>query len=195
MQNTKIFIFCTIITIPCPHIVEGFPERQSKDKSKSAINAVKKLATKKKSSDGDSQENAGGILTLDVASKMIHSTISESKNRSLKMNIAVVDSGSNLVTFARMDGAWLGSIDVAIKKAKTAVFFDMSTKQLGTMAQPGKSLFGIEQSNDGLILFPGGLPVHDQNGKLIGGIGVSGDSVENDQSIAAVGLKSFKNQE
>ena len=125
-------------------------------------NTVKKLATKKKSSDDDGQENAGGIMTLDIASKIIHETISESKNRSLKMNIAVVDSGSNLVTFARMDGAWLGSIDVAIKKAKTAVFFDMSTKQLGTMAQPGKPLFGIEHSNDGLIMFPGGLPVHDQ---------------------------------
>ena len=130
-------------------------------------------------------------MTLDIASKIIHSTLRESKIRSLKMNIAVVDSGANLVSFARMDGAWLGSVDIAIKKAKTAVFFNMSTGEIGKISQPGMSLFGIEHSNQGLITFPGGVPVHNRNGGLIGGIGVSGDSVKNDHSIAEFGLKSL----
>ena len=107
------------------------------------------------------------------------------------MNIAVVDSGANLVSFARMDGAWLGSVDIAIKKAKTAVFFNMSTGEIGKISQPGMSLFGIEHSNQGLITFPGGVPVHNRNGGLIGGIGVSGDSVKNDHSIAEFGIKSL----
>ena len=76
-----------------------------------------------------------------------------------KMNIAVVDAGTNLKAFARMDGAWLGSIDIAIRKARTARFFDMNTGQIGELSQPGGSLFGIEHSNGGLISFPGGIPL------------------------------------
>ena len=124
-------------------------------------------------------------MNIDIASKIIHATLQESKKRSLKMNIAVVDSGANLVSFARMDGAWLGSVDIAIKKAKTSVFFNMSTGEIGKISQPGKPLFGIEHSNQGLITFPGGIPIHNRNGELIGGIGVSGDSVKNDHSARA----------
>ena len=77
-----------------------------------------------------------------------------------------------------MDDAWVGSIDIAMKKAKTAVFFGMPTGQIGRLSQPGGPLFGIEHSNDGLITFPGGLPIVDANGVMIGAIGVSGSSVE-----------------
>ena len=106
-----------------------------------------------------------------------------------QMCIAVVDSGANLKAFLRMDDAWVGSIDIAIKKAKTAVFFGMPTGQIGKLSQPGKPLFGIEHSNDGLITFPGGLPIVDEQGVLVGAIGVSGSTVENDHAVAAAGVK------
>lgn len=83
-----------------------------------------------------------------------------------------------------MNGAWVGSIDIAIKKAKTAVFFGMNTGQIGQLSQPGGSLYGIEHSNQGLITFPGGVPIVDQDGVLIGAIGVSSSSVENDDKVA-----------
>ena len=105
-----------------------------------------------------------------------------------KMDIAIVDAGGNLKAFLRMDGAWLGSIDISIKKAKTARFFDMPTGEIGKLSQPGGPLFGIEHSNDGLITFPGGLPITNPNGTVIGAIGVSGSSVENDHTVAAAGV-------
>jgi uncharacterized protein GlcG (DUF336 family) len=86
------------------------------------------------------------------------------------MCIAIVDSGANLKA---SHDAWAGSIDIAIKKAKTAVFFGMPTGQIGNLSQPGGSLFGIEHSNEGLITFPGGLPIVDTEGILAGAIGVS----------------------
>ena len=98
-------------------------------------------------------------------------------------------SGADLKAFFRMDGAWVGSIDIAIKKAKTAVFFGMPTGAIGKLSQPGGPLFGIEHSNDGLITFPGGLPIVDSDGVLVGAIGVSGSSVENDHQVAAAGVK------
>ena len=106
----------------------------------------------------------------------------------VKMNIAVVDAGANLVAFARMDDAWLGSLDISIKKAKTARYFDLPTGVIGSLSQPGGSLFNIEHSNGGLITFPGGIPIKDGSGKVIGGIGVSGSSVENDHAVAEAGV-------
>lgn len=108
-----------------------------------------------------------------------------------KMNIAVVDAGANLVAFARMDGAWLGSLDISIKKAKTARYFDMNTGSIGELSQPGGSLFNIEHSNQGLITFPGGIPIKNKEGEIIGAIGVSGSSVENDHTVADVGAKAL----
>ena len=106
-----------------------------------------------------------------------------------RMCIAVVDSGANLKAFVRMDDAWVGSADIAVKKAKTACFFGMPTEQIGRLSQPGGPLFGIEHSNEGLITFPGGLPIVDQAGVLIGAIGVSGSSVENDHLVALAGVE------
>jgi uncharacterized protein GlcG (DUF336 family) len=106
-----------------------------------------------------------------------------------QMCIAVVDSGANLKAFIRMDDAWVGSIDIAIKKAKTAVFFGMPTGEIGKLSQPGKPLYAIEHSNEGLITFPGGLPIVDEDGVLVGAIGVSGSTVENDHAVAQAGVK------
>jgi uncharacterized protein GlcG (DUF336 family) len=105
------------------------------------------------------------------------------------MCIAVVDSGASLKAFARMNDAWVGSIDIAIKKAKTACFFGMPTGQIGKLSQPAGPLFGIEHSNEGLITFPGGLPIVNKEGILVGAIGVSGSSVENDHLVAKAGVE------
>ena len=87
-----------------------------------------------------------------------------------------------------MDGAWLGSIDIAIKKARTARFFDMNTGDIGQLSQPGGALYNIEHSNGGLITFPGGVPIRNGNGEVIGAIGVSGSTVENDHTVAEAGI-------
>lgn len=116
-------------------------------------------------------------ITLEQAEKMIAIAKEKSKAIDTKMNIAIVDAGANLLAFARMDGAWLGSLDISIKKAKTARYFDMNTGVIGELSQPGGSLYNIEHSNNGLITFPGGVPVKDKNGNAIGAIGVSGSSV------------------
>lgn len=126
-------------------------------------------------------------ITLAQAEKMISVAKSKSIELDTKMNIAIVDAGANLVAFARMDGAWLGSLDISIKKAKTARFFDMNTGVIGELSQPGGSLYNIEHSNGGLITFPGGVPVKDTNGNIIGAIGVSGSTVENDHAVAEAG--------
>ena len=128
-------------------------------------------------------------VNLDHAEKAIEAARKKAIALKTQMCIAVVDSGANLKAFIRMDDAWVGSIDIAIKKAKTAVFFGMPTGQIGQLSQPGKSLYGIEYSNEGLITFPGGLPIVDEDGVLVGAIGVSGSSVENDHKVAAAGVK------
>ncbi|MBC7556684.1 MAG: heme-binding protein [Chryseobacterium sp.] len=130
-------------------------------------------------------------ITLAQAEKLISAAKSKSVEIDAKMNIAVVDAGANLVAFARMDGAWLGSLDISIKKAKTARFFDMNTGSLGEASQPGGSLFNIEHSNDGLITFPGGIPIKNAEGEIIGAIGVSGSSVENDHAVADAGVSAL----
>lgn len=130
-------------------------------------------------------------ITLAQAEKLIAAAKQKSVEIGTKMNIAVVDGGANLVAFARMDGAWLGSLDIAIKKAKTARFFDMNTGDLGQVSQPGGSLYNIEHSNGGLITFPGGIPIKNAEGEIIGAIGVSGDSVENDHTVAEAGVSAL----
>ncbi len=126
-------------------------------------------------------------LTLDCAQAAIAAAIKKSEEMGVKMNIAVVDAGANLKAFQRMDGAWLGSIDIAHKKAKTARFFDMNTGEIGKLSQPGGSLFNIEHSNGGLISFPGGVPLRNGNGVVVGAIGVSGSTVEDDHAVAEAG--------
>ena len=107
------------------------------------------------------------------------------------MNIAVVDAGANLKAFIRMDGAYLGSIDIAIKKAKTARYFDCATGDLGKITQPGGPTYNIEHSNGGLITFPGGVPIKDKNGTIIGAIGISGGTIDQDHETALHGAKAI----
>ena len=126
-------------------------------------------------------------ITLAQAEKAIATAKQKSVAIDTKMNIAIVDAGANLVAFGRMDGAWLGSLDISIKKAKTARYFDMNTGVIGALSQPGQPLFNIENSNNGLITFPGGVPIKNTSGEVIGAIGVSGSSVENDHIVAEAG--------
>lgn len=126
-------------------------------------------------------------ITLEQARGAVTAAIEKSKELGVKMDIAIVDAGANLKAFARMDDAWLGSIDIAIKKAKTARFFDMNTGEIGKLSQPGGALYNIEHSNGGLITFSGGVPLKNKAGEVIGAIGVSGSTVENDHTVAEAG--------
>ncbi|EDN65671.1 protein of unknown function DUF336 [Beggiatoa sp. PS] len=131
-------------------------------------------------------------ITLKQANVAIQAAILKAQELNTKMDICVVDAGGNLKVFMRMDDAWLGSIDIAIKKARTARFFDMNTGDIGQLSQPGGSLYNIEHSNGGLITFPGGIPLKNKQGKIIGAIGVSGSSVENDHAVAEAGAAMMK---
>jgi len=130
-------------------------------------------------------------LTLAQAEAAVKAAKEKAAALNTLMNIAVVDAGANLIAFVHMDGAWLGSIDISMRKARTARFFNMNTGDIGQLSQPGGSLYNIEHSNGGLITFPGGIPVKDSNGTVIGAIGVSGSTVENDHAVAEAGLKAI----
>jgi uncharacterized protein GlcG (DUF336 family) len=127
-------------------------------------------------------------VSFELAQQIIDKAVQKSIEIGVKSCIAVLDSGGNLKSFTRMDDAWVGSIDIAIKKAKTACYFAMPSGEIGKLSQPGSPLYSIEHSNDGLITFPGGLPIVDDEGILIGAIGVSGDTVENDHIVAQAGV-------
>ena len=126
-------------------------------------------------------------ISLAQAHQVVMAAIAKAEEIDTKMDICVVDAGGNLKTFVRMDGAWLGSIDISIKKAKTSRFFDFDTGVIGELSQPGGPLYNIEHSNGGLITFPGGVPLKNADGEVIGAIGVSGSTVENDHIVAAAG--------
>ena len=124
------------------------------------------------------------MMTTERAQRIIEAGIARAKEIGQPMNIAVVDAGANLTAFARMDGAWLGSIDIAINKAFTAKAFDISTRELGHNSQPGGQFFGIHVSNhDRVMIFAGGIPIK-MNGQVVGAVGVSGGSGKQDQAVA-----------
>ncbi|WP_237153006.1 GlcG/HbpS family heme-binding protein [Oryzibacter oryziterrae] len=129
-----------------------------------------------------------GDITLEQANKVVAAARAKAIEQGTLMDIAVVDAGGNLKAFIRMDGAFLGSIDISIKKARTARLFNMPTKTLGELAQPGKPLYGIEETNNGLVSFGGGDLLVDKSGVVIGAVGVSGSSVEDDMAVAAAGV-------
>lgn len=126
-------------------------------------------------------------ITIEQSYAVAKAAYEKAKELGVKMNIAVVDAGANLKAFVRMDDAWLGSIDISIKKARTARFFDMPTGEIGKLSQPGESLYQIEVSNGGLISFPGGVPLKNADGEIVGAIGVSGSTVDDDQVVAEAG--------
>merc|ERR1712168_930227 len=125
-------------------------------------------------------------ITSEQSQAVLKAAVEKSKELGTKMNIAVVDAGGNLKAFVREDGAWLGSIDISIKKVKTARYFDMETQMIGQLSQPGNDLYMIEHSNQGLITFPGGIPLKIGD-TIIGAVGVSGSSVTNDREVALAG--------
>ena len=130
-------------------------------------------------------------LPLEAAEEIVAAAKKKAVELNTRMDIAVVDAGGNLKAFARMDGAWLGSIDISIRKARTARWFDMNTGEIGKLSQPGGPLFGIEHSNGGLITFPGGVPLRNRKGEIVGAIGVSGSTVENDHTVAVAGAEAL----
>ena len=130
-------------------------------------------------------------VTLSAAQAVVEAARAKAEEIGVPMNIAVVNDGNNLTAFARMDGAWLGSIDIAKNKAYTARAFDMSTKDLAPLCQPNQPLFGIHASNQGqLIIFAGGIPL-EAGGEVVGAVGVSGGSVEADHEVAEAGVAGF----
>jgi uncharacterized protein GlcG (DUF336 family) len=133
-------------------------------------------------------------ITLEQAEAISKAAKQKAQEIGVPMNIAIVDAGANLKAFHRMENAWLGSIDIAIKKAKTSRFFDMETGSIGQLSQPAGPLYMIEVSNGGLITFPGGIPLKDADGIIIGAIGVSGGSVEQDHEVALAGVSALANQ-
>jgi uncharacterized protein GlcG (DUF336 family) len=131
------------------------------------------------------------MVTLGEARKVIAAAEQKAAEIKQPMNIAVVDEGGNLVSHARMDGAWIGSIDISINKAFTSRAFDISTKDLAQYSQSGGQFFGIHVSNHGrVMIFAGGVPLK-RAGKVVGAVGVSGGSGEQDQVVAEAGAKAF----
>ena len=142
--------------------------------------------------DGRATSRSAHTVTLGDALSVLDAARAKAAQIGVPMNIAVVDAGGNLVAFARMDDAWLGSIDIAQSKAYTARAFDMATENLAPLVQPGGPLYGIEASNRGrLIVFAGGIPLV-SGGRVLGAIGVSGGSVEQDQEVAEAGVAAFR---
>ncbi|MEQ3552042.1 heme-binding protein [Pseudonocardia nematodicida] len=123
-------------------------------------------------------------IGLDDARRVIAAGEAEAGRQGQPMNIAVVDAGGNLVAHIRQDGAWLGSVDIAINKAFTARAFDVPTGDLAENAQPGQQFYGIQESNHGRVMaFAGGIPLTD-DGEVVGAVGVSGGTGEQDQAVA-----------
>jgi len=130
-------------------------------------------------------------MTLEDARRVIAAAEKKAQEIGQPMNIAVADEGGNLVSHVRMDNAWLGSIDISIKKAFTARAFDLSTKDLASNSQSGDQFFGIHASNGGrIMIFAGGIPLK-KGGKVVGAIGVSGGSGEQDHAVAEAGVAGF----
>jgi uncharacterized protein GlcG (DUF336 family) len=131
------------------------------------------------------------MVTLDDARRVITAAEKKAKQIGQPMNVAVVDEGGNLIAHIRMDGAWIGSIDISMKKAYTSRAFDISTKDLATHSQSGGQFFGIHASNHGkIMIFAGGIPLK-RDGKVVGAIGVSGGSGDQDHAVAEAGAAAY----
>jgi uncharacterized protein GlcG (DUF336 family) len=128
------------------------------------------------------------VITLEEAQRIISAAEEKARQMGQPMNIAVMDAGRNLVAFYRMDGAWVASTDIAIDKAFTSAGRGLTTRKLGEMAQPGQPLFGINTTNGGrIVIFAGGVPLM-RDGEVIGAIGVSGGTVDEDEEVAEAGV-------
>lgn len=135
------------------------------------------------------------MIKLEDARRIIAAAEKKAGEIGQPMNIAVADAGGNLVAHVRMDGAWIGSIDISIKKAWTSRAFDIATKDLAQHSQSGDQFFGIHASNNGkVMIFAGGIPLK-KGDKVVGAIGVSGGSGEQDHSVAEAGAAAFEASE
>ena len=133
-------------------------------------------------------------LTLDDAKRMLQAGETAAASIGITYNIAVVDAGGNLLAFARQDGALIGSIDLAIGKAVTARIFDKPTSLLAELAQPGAPLFGIQETNSGrVVIFGGGIPVI-SDGVIVGAVGASAGTVEQDIAVAEAAVAAISRQ-
>ena len=131
------------------------------------------------------------MITLEDARRIIAAAEAKAKGIGQPMNVAVADAGGNLVAHIRMDNAWIGSVDISIKKAWTSRAFDITTKDLAENSQSGDQFFGIHASNNGkVMIFAGGIPLK-KNGQVVGAIGVSGGSGEQDHAVAEAGAAAY----
>jgi uncharacterized protein GlcG (DUF336 family) len=130
-------------------------------------------------------------MKLEDARRIIAAAEKKAAEIGQPMNIAVADEGGNLVAHVRMDGAWIGSIDISINKAFTSRAFDIATKDLAAHSGPGGQFFGIHNTNRGkIVIFAGGVPLK-KGGKVVGAVGVSGGFAEQDQAVAEAGAAAF----
>ena len=131
------------------------------------------------------------MVRLEDARRVIAAAEEKARQIGQPMNIAIADEGGNLVAHVRMDGAWIGSIDISQKKAYTSRAFDIATRDLAEHSQSGGQFFGIHVSNSGrIMIFAGGVPLK-RDGKVVGAIGVSGGSGEQDHAVAEAGAAAF----
>ena len=131
------------------------------------------------------------MVKLEDARRVIAAAEKKAEEIGQPMNIAVADAGGNLVAHVRMDNAWIGSVDISIKKAWTSRAFDITTKDLADNSQSGDQFFGIHASNNGrVMIFAGGIPLK-KDGTVVGAIGVSGGSGEQDHAVAEAGAAAF----
>jgi uncharacterized protein GlcG (DUF336 family) len=132
------------------------------------------------------------LLTLDQAERIVDACKQEAVSVGQPMNIAVVDDGGNLVVFAAMDDTKLIGVDISQRKALTAVYFQMDTRDLAPLVQPGQPLYGIEATSQGkLVVFGGGVLLRDDQGRVVGGVGVSAGTVDEDHQVAEAGRKAY----
>jgi uncharacterized protein GlcG (DUF336 family) len=131
-------------------------------------------------------------ISLDQAEALVKMARAKATEIGVAAAIVVLDDAGHLKAFARMDGGWLGSIDVAMKKARTSVLFQMETQQVWGVCQPGAQAHGLELTNDGLVTFAGGIPLKTSGGQLLGAIGVSGGQVAQDFEIARAGASALR---
>ncbi len=131
-------------------------------------------------------------VTLDGANALIACVQKQAKKMGLNVVCAVSDSSGNPVSIQCMDDAYIASYDVALNKAFTVVALKMSTIDLKPLAQPGESLYGIQFTNNGrIVIFGGGVPLYNNKGDIVGGLGVSGGSEEQDTALAHFGGELF----
>jgi uncharacterized protein GlcG (DUF336 family) len=130
-------------------------------------------------------------LTLELAGKAVEASVRHAATLDIAVCVVVCDAAANLKALARMDGAWLGATDVAVRKASTSVLFEAETQAIWEVCKPGAQAHGLEASNGGLITFAGGIPIRSPQGDLLGAVGVSGGQVAQDYAVAQAAIEAL----